>query len=601
MPDTPAPFTPPPEPSPISTLTLASMPLAFTQLQPLNTEEFLSQAARRGYRLDASALKDLYRHRLLVPFLYVGTRPTSPGVDLGEAEPWRGGWQLQELRAARNSGRLLDLGQGTVRNRIRFDPRRSTGARPWWNGLLYAQHQFLALADLEAWLASRHRLTTSRALNVRVPARPPRPDAQLRRLMNRYRRVAAAVCAFEARYLPNLDREWLAPVHVDPVHWEEFRDGFDPAAIAEQIGYSAAHALEDAQWLLYRADRLDPLEGHWRALVRRAPREKWEALKGPALAAFDARIAAEILLRFYEEMAERGLAEPLVSLPPHSGHVLEDRVSHRGQTLSADLMDLGLAPQPRVVLAVEGETEAEHMPLVWKALGYPDAPELVRMHKLGGVDHDPVKIGGHIAAPLVSRKDPGGKFWWLIKPPTCFMLAVDPEGKFYQDSKVEQTRAQILAEIKDVLKIQGAGEAIEDAELEVLVEIHRWSEACYEFEHFSNEEIADGLIQIHHTVGGLSRAQLIESIEAERARKLDVKRVWSQWGQGTEDRKPSKVDLARVLWPVLEAKILAAKQDPALPMPTIATVVGHAFRVAQHWRYKSFVLGLKAEHAPEQI
>jgi hypothetical protein len=44
------------------------------------------------------------------------------------------------------------------------------------------------------------------------------------------------------------------------------------------------------------------------------------------------------------------------------------------------------------VLATEGETEEAHIPLVWKVLDYPDAPELMRPLKLGGVDRDLEKV-----------------------------------------------------------------------------------------------------------------------------------------------------------------------------------------------------------------
>lgn len=589
MSDAPKPALPPADPR-ISNVIVASLPYAFTQTPPLDTGAFIDQAKRRGHDLDLPALHDLYRHRLLIPLLYVSTRPASTPVDLDDEEPWRGSHLLTLLRAGRNSGRLVDLAEAPYKPWIKFEAAKHQ-PRPWWNGLLYSQHQLLALPRLENWLASRHRLTTWRTINVYESVPPPRPDNPTKALMGRYRRIAAAVSAFEAVYLPNLDREWLRPVHVDPRTWDAFRESFDPSVVAQQIGYTPQQAKDDAEWLLIDADHVDPITGYWRKLIRRAPRDQWDQLKGKALVAIDARIAAEILMRFYEDMADRGLADPLPQLPPRSGAVLHDRLSHRDETLSADLMHLGLAPQPRVVLALEGETEAEHMPLVWKALGYPEAPELVQMHKLGGVDNNPVKIGGHIAAPLISRKDPGGEFWHLIKPPTCFMLAVDPEGKYYADNKYANTRQLILAEIRDVLKIQGADGAINDAELDVLVEIHRWTEACYEFEHFTDPELADGLIQIHHTVGGLTRDQLIARIAAVRAtRKRDIKEVWSLWGQTPNDRKPSKVDLAKALWPVLEAKIFAAKTDPSAPVPAIAEVVQHAFYVAQNWRYKTFVL-----------
>jgi hypothetical protein len=89
------------------------------------------------------------------------------------------------------------------------------------------------------------------------------------------------------------------------------------------------------------------------------------------LSALDYRIAAEILLLFYEDLAARGQADPLPDVPRNGWHPLAERLSYRGQTLDEDLMHLGISPHPRVVLAIEGETEQIHVPLIWKQLDYP--------------------------------------------------------------------------------------------------------------------------------------------------------------------------------------------------------------------------------------
>ena len=73
--------------------------------------------------------------------------------------------------------------------------------------------------------------------------------------------------------------------------------------------------------------------------------------------------------------------KPLPEVPPGSSHHLRYRLSHRDRTLDEHLTHLGISPHPRVVL--EGETEEAHIPLVWKALDYPDAPELIRSLRLG--------------------------------------------------------------------------------------------------------------------------------------------------------------------------------------------------------------------------
>ena len=282
-------------------------------------------------------------------------------------------------------------------------------------------------------------------------------------------------------------------------------------------------------------------------LIRRAPRfprapppQAWDGLKDAALSAMDYRIAAEILLLFYEDLACRGQAEPLPDVPPGSSHHLRYRLSHRDRTLDEDLTRLGISPHPRVVLAVEGETEEVHAPMVWKMLDYPDAPELMRLLKLGGVDRDLEKVAALAAAPLISGKVPGRAGWLLIKPPTCLYIAVDPEGQYFAPDKVTQTRTAILNEIKAVLRAQGVTGANPD-DLDRLVKIHTWSQSCYEFAHFTDEELADAIMAVHMTINGWTKDQLVAALSDWRRRGKDIKRVWEsgRWDgqQPGADRK----------------------------------------------------------------
>jgi hypothetical protein len=238
-------------------------------------------------------------------------------------------------------------------------------------------------------------------------------------------------------------------------------------------------------------------------------------LKDAALSALDFREAAELLLCFYDDLARRGIAEPLPEIDPRMGwHPLHERLSFRRDTLDQNLMHLKISPHPRVVLAVEGDSEEVHAPKVWKALEYPDAPELIRVLNLGGTDRDMQKVAALAAAPLVGQKESGREFWWLIKPPTCFMVAADPENQF-ERARVNVTRTLMLDEIRSVLKAQGV--KANDSELEALVEIRTWTQSCYEFAHFTDEELADGIIAVHPTCNGWSRDELIGLFEVGRA------------------------------------------------------------------------------------
>ena len=152
--------------------------------------------------------------------------------------------------------------------------------------------------------------------------------------------------------------------------------------------------------------------------MRRAPAESRKHLKDAAPIAIDDRIAAEILLRFYEDLALRGKAEPLPDLSGAMGwHPLHERLSNRKDTLDEAVTDLGISPHPRVVLALEGETEVYHAPLVWRTLGYSSAPELIRVLKLGGVGQNLQKVAALNVAPLIGKQvpAPGATAWTVIR------------------------------------------------------------------------------------------------------------------------------------------------------------------------------------------
>lgn len=418
-------------------------------------------------------------------------------------------------------------------------------------------------------------------MTVRLPV----PDFPLVEYAARFRRIAIAATALEARYLPVLDPEWIHISNAEPDDWRKYQARFDAATVSETLAYTAGDAREDAEHLLLLAHSTDPVGSSWSQLMRRAPRDSWKEFKDAALSAMDFRETAEILLLFYEELASLGQAAtlPTTDRDVRWWHPLHERLSYRRHTLDQDLMHLGISPHPRVVIAVEGDTEEIHIPKVWGALRHRKAPELVRVLKLGGVDRDLEKVAALAAAPLVGRRVESRDSWWLIKPPTRLLVAVDPEGKYFAPHRVDRTRANILNEIRDVLLAQGARTT--DEELGQLVEIRTWSERCYEFAHFSEPELADGIMAVHTTINGLTREELIASIAATRHRQKDIEEVWSQWSY-----KVSKRKLAEALWPILERKIQRARADSAAPVPEIVEVVQHAYLTAQRWRYRSFVL-----------
>src|SRR5262249_29924265 len=149
---------------------------------------------------------------------------------------------------------------------------------------------------------------------------------------------------------------------------------------------------------------------------------------------------------------------------------------------------------------------------------------------LGGVDRDLEKVAALAAAPLVGPKIHGQRSAWpLIKPPTCLYIAVDPEGRYFAPDKVDKTKTDILNEIRAVLRAQGVTSANPD-ELDELVRIHTCAALGYYVAHFTDYELADGIMAVHDNINGWTRDQLVEALAYWRDKKKDIKRVWESGG-----------------------------------------------------------------------
>jgi len=159
------------QPDGATAVDVASMPWVFTQRHPLDTSAFASEAGKRGIELDLATLRELYRHRLLVPFVELTYRPVRAPFAPGGPEPVAGSSRLWEIRHARDTGCLRDLSAVPFLPRLPFERGRQKSLF-WWSGLIYSQYQLLALPLLEDSLRRRtyHKRGTHRIARQRVVA-----------------------------------------------------------------------------------------------------------------------------------------------------------------------------------------------------------------------------------------------------------------------------------------------------------------------------------------------------------------------------------------------------------------------------------------------
>ncbi len=567
------------QPLAIDAVDVVRLPWVFTQTHPLSSREFCKEAERRGIKIDTPTLRELYRLHLLAPLVRVRDRKVEDGRGPIESfsEPLARGTWLTELRLARKEGRVVDPGTQPFPARLRLEGRQGDSSH-WWNGLLYSTYQLLAAREFRRRIEQRQYVGTWERPIAQLGHLTPWEMAAARRL----REIAVVLTPLEARYLPKLDPESIHLTNADFDEWDSYRQSFDPVAMSGQLGYPPERALGDAEWLLSRAHAFDPM-GDWSNLIRRAPRRFWKSLSGDALAAMDYRVAAELLLLFYEDLVAHDAALPLDPLTPRFWHPRLERLSHHRRTLDDTLGSLGVSPHPSVVLVVEGETEEFIVPRVWERLDVRPEPDLLRVITRRGDSSDLTKLAAFAAAPLVGERQ-HDDLRRLIKPPTRLVILVDPEPDHSTPKQVEDERQKILKEILRVAKSQGAEPDPED--IDALVQIHTWEEPCFEFAHFSVQELAQALRRMHPNCNGMSDAQLEQALASIRTKRRDIKGLWENiWRPGV-----SKTRLANALWPVLDAKIAAAMADPNKGWPSIAERLIEAHMLARSRPAGSFVI-----------
>lgn len=563
----------------LDALAILARPWVFTQSHPLTTSDLINEAKELGIDLDPATLRELYRRGYVRPLVELMTRTVAAPREVPPG-PALGSPTLAAIHRSLATGRIRDLARTPYRRKLRFDTRRLHDPPGWQNGLIYSRWQLLALADLRSILQQRKVIGPYERRRVILPAIT---DWSLQRV-ELSARWAMVLTALEPAYLPSVVPEWLHLMSAEAEQWREFRKTFDPVEAASTLGVTPPEVKNYAESLLSQARRADPT-GDWSQLIRRGSKDSWKTLTRDARAAHNLRIAAEILLLFYEQLVEEGQTAPLPTIDGMAWHPLHERISDRsGKELDRLLGGFGISPHPGVVFVVEGEVEELTVPRVFDHLGISRAPDLVRVLCMrGAAKHKQLPlVAAATAAPIVGQRRRDS--YDMIRPPTRLLIAIDRDQPWDTPEKIQQRRKLILDEIRKVLAAQGA--IVRDEDLEELVLVRQWHAKCFEFAHFSDDELADAMMAIHATCGRLDRDSLIAKIAVVRLRGLDVEAVWdADWIP-----KPSKTDLAKALWPVLAAQIDVAQQDPNAAVPEVVKVVIEGYQLAKRATIGNFVI-----------
>jgi hypothetical protein len=560
-------------------------PYVFKMRPLLTIDDFLKQCEQRGLHFHASSrgrrqLEALHRVGVLYPLYRV-----RKDIRATKAEALKCGQTVDDLlRSTRTAGYLSEYqAAGLVcrpRNE-RFRPwkshyRISDLGLVWTSEFLFSPYQLLLVPVLKRYLEHLHARSRNASVfdatfSLRVPKFFDYSAHQIERITD----LIPILSILEPRYMPEIpDRTRIVASGISLNDWATFRDQFDPIATYEQLGWPPERLREEATVLLCRARELDPIT-KWHELVNLVSRDRLADLQGNALVAYEHRLAAEILLRFYEDLAAASLTKPLVEGSIYRNPT-DDRLRTDRIELDSVLMNFGISPHLSLVLALEGPTEMTIIPRVMRLLEMDCSPSFIRLFNYGGVGKAFELLVLYISTPFLGkpRKTHQHEFYPLDRPGTKFMQVADPEHKFATEDARKKLREGHVKAIFNALPTHLQTDAARD-QLNDMVEIVSWgSDASFEFANFTDEEI----------VAALAVPAQTEVATQRQAGKLDRKAIWSamrdQGVQLPSPEPPTKPELADRMWPSLERRIIEAREAGTMMDIPVVRVAVQAFNAA---------------------
>jgi hypothetical protein len=283
---------------------LADLPYSFTQEPLLLPQQFIQAMSERGVELTAQELEDLHRVGLLVPLVRVAR--SRARLQQASREPWV--WNLMlwnptsppTIVAARRDGLLTDPASERFVAAARRQ-RHHEGRTIASSVMLYSPYQAIYGPLIQQ---ARSFVVGAEGKARRVRLQAPWRFAELWLGRARHlREIVIAASALEAMYLPSMRGLTRLDPEADPGQFEEWRFRRPPKQVLNWLGVKPDWLTAYAGQLLRSADAIDPL-GRWYEVVAHADPDMWSELRGNARLALDMRIAAELLLRYYDRLVE---------------------------------------------------------------------------------------------------------------------------------------------------------------------------------------------------------------------------------------------------------------------------------------------------------
>lgn len=175
-----------------------------------------------------------------------------------------------------------------------------------------------------------------------------------------------------------------------------------------------------------------------------------------------------------------------------------------------------------------------------------------------------------------------GDRWLLDASPTALVIVMDPENHFETQYKRDKGRRNLQHAIREELRYQDAD--ISQSELDFLVHVRVWGDNKYELANFSDDELAPAITQLATTqqrprvTSPAWDHDLRRELDVARASHQDIKVPLGHMGV-----RDNKVQLARLLWPVLQSKAEAESVAGSIQTPGAETCRRIRQLVGRQW------------------
>lgn len=565
---------------------LVVLPYTFTQQRPLLADGFLNATRERGLSMSEQQLEALHRARILVPLLRVrrngraiATAARVQHPDVHQFAHWQP-TAREDVREALDEGRLFDPAEESFMARRRL--KRTIGELTYESSVyLYSPHQLVLLPLIRDVLPNLRWSHQSGAVGLSLGVDAFWRTHWCQRAL-RLREIVIAVSALEPAYYSHVIGRLSLPMGNDFEVFEQWRRGRKLSSALRWLGVNAAWIKDAAAMLLADANRFDPL-GDWLEIVAEAEPEKWERLRGQARSAMDLRIAAEILLLYYDQLAAAGRARPLPEPPPRTAGPFDGRLQRR-RPLDALLTDFGLSPHPRLVLVVEGPTERLLFPRVMRQLGLRTDDDFISLQDAEGVETDLGPLLAYAIAPRAIEEE-DSRYLKLLRPPTRILIVLDPEGTFSTVEQRAKRRDKWVERLMRTLPKEQRTEVVRE-QIKNLVEVITWrrNTDSFEFAHFTDLQLATAIDALDRRPQKPSLARLRELVAQTRRERRNI---------DTLMHRVSKVDLADELWPTLERRIDRALTTQTERRVPIVRVIDRAVALAHEFPRRNLIIALE--------